>query len=123
MEKDSRIRSIWETEAKLLLGRERGSREHPSYQSHLPRGSEGGLRLTSVGARVRERRTEASGQQREPGPRPGTRPALGARGARGGSAPPGLAAPPAAPAVQSPPGSSCRRARGAQPLVPASSPS
>lgn len=84
-----------------------------------------------------ERRTEVSGQQREPGPRPGTLPALGALGAReagGGSAPsepsprrapapPGLAAPRAAVAPLLPPGCSSGRAGSAQPFVPASSPS
>lgn len=81
MEKDSRVRGIWGTMAKPLLRRERGSRQHPSYQPHLPRGSERGCNSTVAprtgsgrpGAEWRERRTEASGQQREPGPRPGTR--------------------------------------------------
>lgn len=140
MERDSRVRGIWGTMAKPLLRRERGSRQHPSYQPHLPRGSERGCNSAVVprtgsgrpGAEWRERRPEASGQQREPGPRPGTR----TRWERGGSrrlgaarpspqpapAPPGLAAQLAAPALQPPPGSSCRRARGAQPSVPASSP-
>nr|XP_044601128.1 uncharacterized protein LOC123276180 [Equus asinus] len=78
----------------------KGEREQgASYQPHLPRGTKRGSfppwcprqGAWSPGAEWLERPTEASGQQREPGRQPGTRPALGARGTRGGSAPPGPA--------------------------------
>lgn len=96
METDSRVCGIWGITAIPLLGKGEGTGithlTSPTYPEALkgdafPLGCP--RKRTGESYKWLELRTEVSGQQREPGPRPGTRPALralGARGAQGGSA-------------------------------------